>query len=227
MRKKLLIVLALLCMTLPLTACTQDDVNGGNDKLSSVGDAASDNTKEEQEYQFDIVPYDETYREMDEWIGMSFSMNIISFPSTKPISEKSIEKIEGQEQFQSVLDEYDDIRDTSQDTLTITDDSFHYQHGAYPYSSVGIKKNFLLVKSPDLDPLSRMDVDEIRYDEETRTVYVLMEENNTHSAYEFDEEIKQNIDANSKATYCIAYYHADETRADKFDTVKFVLPENN
>lgn len=222
MKQKICFLLAILCLSVSLCSCSQtkDTFSNNNSTVSQTED------KETKEYQFNIVSYDEKYNKFEEWIGISkFSMNIISFPSTKPISEKSIEKIEGQEQFQSVLDEYDDIRDTSQDTLTITDDSFHYQHGAYPYSSVGIKENFLLIKSPDLDPLSRMDVDEIRYDEETRTVYVLMEENNTHSAYEFDEEIKQNIDANSKATYCIAYYHADETRADKFDTVKFVLPK--
>lgn len=172
-----------------------------------------------------IVSYDEKYKDLKELSSFSISVNVIPFPSTKTPSENMIKEIKSEADFKGVLEEYSDLQNNENDSLTFEEENFAYTHEFSNYMSSGYKNTFFLLGSPDFDPLKQMDCEDIYYDENTKTAYVALELGSEHSQYEMSDSVKEKIDSNSKATYGIIYYHLGEDYEDMVENILFIMPE--
>jgi hypothetical protein len=173
----------------------------------------------------EVVKYDEKYQEL-KTLGSTVGATVIPFPSTVEATETFMEEFYTAEEFRNYLDTYSDLLGSKNAKIEIADDGFVYQHGFSTYATKGYVPRFFFLSSKSFQPLYLVDVEEVKYDQETKSVYIILEvEDVKHSMYAVGDTMKENIDNNAKATYGILYFDIDEDFKDKVEHVYFVLPQ--
>jgi hypothetical protein len=172
----------------------------------------------------EFIEYDEKYQEL-KTLSNSAHTGIIAFPSTRTVEETFIEEFYTAEEFGVYLNEYSDLLNHQHDEIAINDDGFLYKHGFSTYKTNFIPRFFFL-SSNSFQPLYCVEIDEVKYDEESQSIYVILVVRNTkHSNYEINSTLQEKIDANTQATYVISYLDIDEYFKDTIKHIYFVLPQ--
>ena len=170
-----------------------------------------------------FIEYDEKYQDF-KTLWSSVDATIIPFPSTKIATETFMEEFYTAEEFKAYLDEYSDLVGHKNAKIEINDEGFIYQHGFSTYGTKGFVPRFFFLSSTVFQPLYRIDVEEVKYDKETKSVYIIIKiDDAKHSLYATGQAMQDNIDNNTKGTYAILYFDIDEELDVKH--LYFVLPE--
>jgi hypothetical protein len=205
-----------------ITEPNENDENVENTTTPTVDEKPNVNV-DKIEPQF--IEYDEKYLSL-KTLWSNVSATIIPFPSTKISSETFMEEFYTEEEFKTYLDEYSDLLGHKNDKIVINDEGFVYQHSFSTYATKGYVPRFFLLSSPQFQPLYRIDVEEIKYDKETKSVYIIIViDDCKHSVYAVGEAMQENIDTNTQATYGILYLDIDDEFKEDVEHLYFVLPK--